>query len=118
MVKYEQAGQEALLMEHVLRVLEYDKMKAQLIGFVASSLGKQRVQALKPLIDLDDVQLVQNETAEISDIIRLKGHVPLGGISDIKAHVKRAAIGGVLSASELTEIASTLYGSKQLKYFF
>lgn len=118
MVKYEQAGQEALLMEHVLRVLEYDKMKAQLIGFVASSLGKQRVQALKPLIDLDDVQLVQNETAEISDIIRLKGHIPLGGISDIKAHVKRAAIGGVLSASELTEIASTLYGSKQLKYFF
>ncbi|WP_099301441.1 endonuclease MutS2 [Bacillus sp. Marseille-P3800] len=105
-------------MEHVLRVLEYGKMKSQLMTFVASSLGKQQVQALKPSINMEDVQLMQNETGEMSTVIRLKGHIPLGGISDIKPHVKRAAIGGVLSASELTEIAGTLYGSKQLNYFF
>ncbi|UTR05238.1 endonuclease MutS2 [Alkalihalobacillus sp. LMS6] len=105
-------------MEHVLRVLEYGKMKSQLMTFVASSLGKQQVQALKPSINMEDVQLMQNETGEMSTVIRLKAHIPLGGISDIKPHVKRAAIGGVLSASELTEIAGTLYGSKQLNYFF
>ncbi|MFS0787434.1 endonuclease MutS2 [Shouchella sp. 1P09AA] len=105
-------------MEHVLRVLEYDKMKLQLMTFVASSLGKQQVQALQPSTSMENVQLMQNETGEMSTVIRLKGHIPLGGISDIKPHVKRAAIGGVLSASELTEIAGTLYGSKQLNYFF
>ncbi|PAE14569.1 hypothetical protein CHH91_18750, partial [Virgibacillus sp. 7505] len=40
-----------------------------------------------------------------------------GGISDVRPHIKRAAIGGVLSATELIEIASTLYGGKRVKQF-
>ncbi|SDC25608.1 DNA mismatch repair protein MutS2 [Shouchella lonarensis] len=106
------------MMERVQRVLEYDKMKQQLLSFVASSLGRRKVEALIPSRQIDEVIEWQRETAEAVDVLRLKGAVPLGGITDIGAHVKRAQIGGGLSATELTEIAATLYGGKRTKQFF
>ncbi|MEC2071683.1 endonuclease MutS2 [Alkalihalophilus marmarensis] len=104
-------------MERVLRVLEYNKMKQQLQEHVASSLGKQLVHTLKPHVDLEDVARSQKETSEGATVLRLKGHVPLGGIFDVTAHAKRAQIGGALAAGELIEIASTIYGGRQLKKF-
>ncbi|PAF08010.1 endonuclease MutS2 [Shouchella clausii] len=104
-------------MERVQRVLEYNKMKQQLLEHVASSLGRQKVNELVPSTSLEEVRHLQDETAEAANVLRLKGHVPLGGISDVRPHIKRAAIGGVLSATELIEIASTLYGGKRVKQF-
>lgn len=105
-------------MEHVQRVLEYSKMKKQLLEHVASSLGRQKINELGPSINILEVQKMQDETAEAVNVVRLKGQVPLGGISDVRAHIKRTAIGGALSAGELMEIASTLYGAKRIKHFF
>ncbi|MBM7838517.1 DNA mismatch repair protein MutS2 [Alkalihalobacillus xiaoxiensis] len=105
-------------MEHVQRVLEYSKMKKQLLEHVASSLGRQKINELIPSVHLQDVQKMQDETAEAVTVVRLKGQIPLGGISDVRPHIKRTAIGGALSATELMEIASTLYGAKRVKHFF
>ncbi|WP_088103764.1 endonuclease MutS2 [Halalkalibacter urbisdiaboli] len=104
-------------MKRVLRVLEYEKMKQQLLGHVSSSLGRQKIEALVPSTDFTEVQKWQLETAEGANVLRLKGHIPLGGIFDVKAHAKRAKIGGSLSAAELIEVASTIYGGRQLKKF-
>ncbi|WP_100405052.1 endonuclease MutS2 [Bacillus solitudinis] len=104
-------------MKRVLRVLEYEKMKQQLLGHVSSSLGRQKIEELEPSIQFEEVQQWQFETAEGAQVLRLKGHIPLGGIFDVNAHVKRAKIGGALSASELIEVASTIYGGRQLKKF-
>lgn len=104
-------------MERVIRVLEYEKMKQQLREHVASSLGRQKVIELRPSTEIEEVEEWQAETAEAATVIRLKGQAPLGGISDITPHAKRAKIGGSLSASELIEIASTIYGGRRLKKF-
>ena len=104
-------------MEHVMRVLEYTKMKKQLLDHVASSLGREKVEALVPSTELEKVQQWQEETSEGVEVLRLKGHIPLGGIKDVKTEVKRAQIGGALSASELVDISSTLYGGRQMKAF-
>ena len=104
-------------MEHVLRVLEYEKMKKQLLEHVASSLGREKIHALRPSTDVTEVEKWQLETAEGVEVLRLKGHIPLGGINDVKAEAKRAQIGGGLSAQELMNISSTLYGGRQLKGF-
>ncbi|MDQ0208063.1 endonuclease MutS2 [Alkalicoccobacillus murimartini] len=104
-------------MEHVMRVLEYTKMKRQLLEHVASSLGREKVEALVPSVELEEVQQWQEETAEGVEVLRLKGHIPLGGIKDVKTEAKRAQIGGALSASELVDISSTLYGGRQMKGF-
>ncbi|GAE30154.1 endonuclease MutS2 [Halalkalibacter hemicellulosilyticus] len=104
-------------MERVLRVLEYTKMKEQIREHVSSSLGRNKLHHLTPSLDLEEMNRWQQETAEGATVLRLRGQVPLGGIFDITAHAKRAMIGGVLSASELNEIASTIYGGRRLKNF-
>ncbi|RSL32215.1 endonuclease MutS2 [Salibacterium salarium] len=101
----------------VNRVLEYEKMKEQLKTHVASSLGRSRVEKLQPHTDLETAQLEQSRTYEGAKVLRLKGQVPLGGIRNIHAHLKRAQIGGTLNAGELMEIADTVYGGRRMKSF-
>lgn len=103
--------------DRVSRILEYDKMKEQLIKHASSSLGKQRVEELTPSYDINEIQRNQDSTFEGTKVIRLKGQAPLGGIRDIRAAVKRAAIGGMLNEMELLDISSTIYGSRRFKSF-
>ncbi|MBU9721189.1 MULTISPECIES: endonuclease MutS2 [Bacillaceae] len=105
------------MLERVCRILEYNKMKNQLVQHASSSLGKQRVEELTPLFDLTDIQHQQNATYEGTKVLRLRGQAPLGGIRDIRTAVKRAKIGGALNEMELLDIASTVYGSRRFKTF-
>src|SRR5690625_2740930 len=104
-------------MKQVLRVLEYEKIKQQLQIHVSSLLGEKKVNSLVPSVRLDEVKKWQRETAEGLTVLRLKGHVPLGGIEDVTAHVKRAQIGGSLTASELISVAKTVFSGRRLKNF-
>nr|WP_199425629.1 endonuclease MutS2 [Anoxybacillus caldiproteolyticus] len=101
----------------VFKVLEFDKVKAQLLEHVSSSLGKEKVERLFPSSDFDEVVQWQEQTDEAVASLRLRGHVPLDGIVDIRSSVKRASIGGTLSPQELLDIASTLYAARQMKTF-
>ncbi|KGP90873.1 recombination and DNA strand exchange inhibitor protein [Pontibacillus chungwhensis BH030062] len=103
--------------ERIYHVLEYNKMIEQLSEQASSSLGKEQILKLKPSIDVDEVRKWQADTDEAAHVLRLKGHAPLGGVFDIRPHVKRATIGGMLQPEECLDIASTLYGSKQMKTF-
>ncbi|TGB04112.1 endonuclease MutS2 [Halobacillus salinus] len=103
--------------QRILKVLEYKKIMEQLSEQAASSLGKEKVAALKPSSDLEEVQALQRETDEAAQVLRLKGHVPLGGIFDIKPSLKRTTIGGILSALEVLDVASTIYGGRMLRRF-
>ncbi|GEL76812.1 endonuclease MutS2 [Tenuibacillus multivorans] len=103
--------------DKILHQLEFSKIKDWLKGQAATSLGQEKSKKILPSSDLEEVIEWQNETDEAVTILRLKGHIPLGGITDIRPAIKRASIGGVLSASELLDIANTLYGGKQLKSF-
>src|SRR5690625_5037120 len=103
--------------ERVLRVLEYNKIIDQLVELAATSLGKQLAEQAKPKTDFQLVQTMQQETDEAAQIIRLNQQIPLGGIFDIRASVKRATIGVVLDASSCLEIASNIAGSRNVKRF-
>lgn len=100
-----------------LKVLEFDKIKTLLQAHVSSSLGKEKVDKLTPSIDFNEVVHWQAETDEAATVLRLKGHVPLHGIHDIRRHIKRAEIGGMLHPQELMQIASTIRASRQMKRF-
>ncbi|WP_027964645.1 endonuclease MutS2 [Halalkalibacillus halophilus] len=103
--------------QKILRQLEFDKLKDMLLTKAATSLGKDYVSRLFPSTDLEEVNRLQQETDEATQVLRLKGNVPLGGIHDIRPQIKRATIDGVLSATECLEIASTIYGGNQWKKF-
>ncbi|MBM7555021.1 endonuclease MutS2 [Thalassobacillus pellis] len=103
--------------QRVFHVLEYRKVIERLARHAASSLGKEKALALKPSTSLEQVKEWQKETDEATQVLRLKGEVPLGGIFDIKPSIKRTIIGGTLSPVECLDIASTIYGGKQIKRF-
>ncbi|WP_077621305.1 endonuclease MutS2 [Sediminibacillus massiliensis] len=103
--------------ERILHVLEYRKIQELLNQQAASSLGKQKTAALRPSTDIEEINGWHAETDEAASVLRLKGHIPLGGIFDIKPSIKRTVIGGTLNPMECLDIASTIYGGKQLKTF-
>ncbi|MDQ0270053.1 endonuclease MutS2 [Cytobacillus purgationiresistens] len=105
------------MQERVLRVLEFNKVKEQMLEHVSSVLGKKKAENLYPSTDFAEVTKLQEETDEAVQVLRIKGNVPLGGIFDIVPHVKRAVIGGVLSPLELMQVASTVHASRQIKRF-
>lgn len=103
--------------ERILHTLEFSKIIEQLNNQTATSIGRDRTSQLRPSTNLDEVKEMQAETDEASQILRLNYAVPLGGISDIRASVKRSVIGGVLTAEECLNVANTVYGARQVKNF-
>jgi DNA mismatch repair protein MutS2 len=105
------------MQQKVLKVLEFDKVKEQLTEKASSSLGREKAESLIPSTDFEEVVRMQAETDEAATVVRIKGNVPLGGIYNIRPHIKRSVIGGVLSPQELNQVASTIHASRQMKHF-
>lgn len=105
------------MQERVFKTLEFDKIKDQLIEHASSSLGRNKVEELVPSTDYNEVVSWQEETDEAAKVYRMRGSIPLDGIYDIRAHVKRSSNGGMLSPAELNQIASTVHASRQMKRF-
>lgn len=103
--------------DRILRVLEFNKIIEQLNSQAATTLGKDLVSRLKPSADIDEVKMLQEETDEAAQIVRLNAAIPLGGIVDIRASLKRSAIGGILTTGECLDISTTIYGGRQVKSF-
>jgi DNA mismatch repair protein MutS2 len=97
--------------------LEFNKVIEQLSAYASSSLGREKIEALTPSTEYEEVQRCQQATHEGSTVLRLRGSAPLGGIRDIRPACKRASMGGMLNPTELLDIASTLYGGGRLKTF-
>ncbi|MFD2211088.1 endonuclease MutS2 [Virgibacillus halophilus] len=104
--------------ERVFRVLEYQKVLNVLGDQAQTKLGKDLVLSLAPSLDYQEIVHMQEETDEAAQISRLNKVIPLGGIFDIRASVKRSIIGGSLNIHELLDIASTIYAGRQIKLFF
>lgn len=75
------------------------------------------MEKLVPVSEYTEVVKLLEETDEGLAILRVRGNVPMGGISDVRPHAKRAQIGGMLSAYELMEIANTIRASRILRQF-
>ncbi|MCF6092553.1 endonuclease MutS2 [Microaerobacter geothermalis] len=101
----------------VLHILEFDKVKEKVREKATSTLGKEMVDALTPMISIEEVELAQQETREGSIVLRLKGSVPLGGIRDIRKAIQRSRIGGMLSPQELLDISGVLSAGGRVKQF-
>ncbi len=101
----------------MLSSLEFHKVKEQITAHAASSLGREKLLRLKPLTDLSDIQKQLDEVEEASAVMRLRGHAPFGGLTDIRSALRRAEIGSVLTPAEFTELSGPLYAVKQMKHF-
>lgn len=103
--------------EKVLRVLEYHKIIDLLTDKASSPLGRELCRALRPMIDLDEITLSQQETADALARIFQKGSTSFGGNKDLGYAIKSLEIGSALSAPELLKIAGMLYNVSRIKTY-
>lgn len=103
--------------EHTLKVLEWDKIKAQIGQYTASSLGLKRVEALQPSSDLALIEHSLGEVEEARKLMAEYGPFPLGGLYDLGPYLDRVALGGFLQPSELLEVGDTLRAGRLIKQY-
>ncbi len=103
--------------EKILRTLEFDKIRAALAKYCSSSPGRELAERLQPETEYETIVRLQNETDEAATVLRIKGYAPLEGIYPVSSSVRRAAIGGMLDAGELLEVASTIRAGRVFKTF-
>ncbi|QVK19445.1 endonuclease MutS2 [Mycoplasmatota bacterium] len=99
------------------KTLEIDKILKKLGPYTSCSLGQEAIEEIEISNDIDLIQSLLNETDEALHLLYRMGEIPLGGISDIRAFVKRAKIGGVLAISDLVQITDFIYGVYQMKLY-
>ncbi|WP_432408682.1 endonuclease MutS2 [Wukongibacter sp. M2B1] len=103
--------------ERSIRVLEYIKIKEKLKKLATSWLGKDLIDELKPINDINEVRDRLSETSEAVSIIIQKGSVPFGPIYDLARYLKVAEIGSYLYPGQLLEVGDTLRTARVLKNF-
>ncbi|WP_248930180.1 endonuclease MutS2 [Paenibacillus hamazuiensis] len=103
--------------QKILKTLDFYAILHTLAHHAATSLGKDRAEKLEPIGDFEEVKRRLKATDEATNVDRLKGGAPFGGIRDITAALHRARIGGMLNTTELLDIATTIFGARRLHKF-
>ena len=101
----------------LLQTLEFDKVLDRLSKFAESSLGKSRIQKLRPSVSRDQAEKWQEETDNAVQLLLAYGDPPLFGIYPVGSLAKRAKLGGILSAENLLEISESLRVSRALIHY-
>ena len=103
--------------EKVLKTLEYHKILSQLSEYAFSDTAKKRCLSLRPITDRRQIELLQLQTKDALSRLFRCGSLSFSGVHDVTESLKRLAIGGTLSASELLSICSLLEAAKRAKAF-
>ena len=77
------------------RLLEFDSLRELLRGYVASDLGRTRVQALVPSAELRSIQSQHQLTSEVREFRRAGGSFNFSGLADVAKNLEKARISGV-----------------------
>ncbi|HLN31494.1 MAG TPA: DNA strand exchange inhibitor protein [Gemmataceae bacterium] len=93
---------------HSLELLELEKVRELLAGYAACALGKELARAVEPSADPVKIRANLALVTEMGEAIGQGQAPPFGGLHDVRMLVRRAAIGAVLSAEQLLEVAETL----------
>jgi DNA mismatch repair protein MutS2 len=94
--------------DSTLKTLEFDKIIKRLSEMAASEAGKKRCLQVRPLKHLEEVERLQQETAECIRALVKKGSPPLGGVTDLGAVLRRVEAGGVLDTEQLLAVSDLL----------
>lgn len=101
----------------VLHTLEYDKIKATLLGLCGSEGGRRLAGGLQPISDIDIINKLQDETAAALARLERRGNISFEGIPDINDVVMRINISSTLSMGELRKVASVLTMTAKTKQY-
>ncbi|MEW5800429.1 MAG: endonuclease MutS2, partial [Bacteroidota bacterium] len=98
--------------------LDLPKILHRIRFYASSDVGKEAVENLEPLTDLETISREHNLVSEMKSILESETTFPIDGIKDIRNAIHRSTIeNNILSPRELLDIASTLQASRMIKSF-
>ena len=103
------------LYEKSLLKLELDQVLEQLASCAGSLGGKEACRRVRPSSDLEDVNLMLEQTTAASELCTRKGNPIFGDVTDVSASLERADRGGSLQPMELLRIAGVLRCARNIK---
>ena len=103
------------LYEKSLLKLELDRVLEMLAECAGSLEGKEACRRVRPVSDLEDVQLMLDQTTAAYNLCTRKGNPAFGDVRDVSASLERADLGGSLQPKELLHIASVLRCARTVK---
>ena len=101
--------------ERSLRILEFNKIVAQLKDYAISEPGKERIGEIKPEKDYFVVSTLLKETEDGVNYIRRRGLPSIDGIHNIKNSLRRGELGGSLNPGELIRICDNMKVARRLR---
>ncbi len=105
------------LYEKSLTKLELDQVLALLAECAGSQGGKESCLRLRPSSDLEDVELMLQQTTAASELCTRKGNPVFADVSDVSASLERADRGGCLQPKELLRIGGVLRCARSIKAY-
>ena len=97
--------------------LELDQVLVLLAESAGSTEGKAACLRLHPVSDLEEVQLLLEQTTAAADLCTRKGNPSFSGVTDVSASLERADRGGSLQPAELLHIAGVLRCARNIKSY-
>jgi DNA mismatch repair protein MutS2 len=103
--------------DKTLETLEFDKIVKRLSEMAASEAGRKSCLQVRPSCQLEEVERLQQETAECIKALVKKGSPPLGGVTDLGPVLRRVEAGGVLDSEQLLAVADLLRCAAGMKEY-
>ena len=103
--------------QKVFKTLEYYKILDKLSTYAASTDVKKRISELVPSTNLDEINYLQETTADALSRLYKNSSISFAGLHNIRGSLKRLSIGGNLNMAELLQISYLLEVAKRAKAY-
>lgn len=94
--------------DHTLEKLEFDRIRQILATHASCAIGKELAARITPSRKASQIAIWRTQALEFNAWTGVHGLPPLGGVRDVRAHVRRAVPPAKLEPEEFADLASTL----------
>lgn len=101
----------------IIEKLEYNRIIKQLSDLAITAPAKEQALTLMPSSNFDEVKKSIDQTRVLSNILRVKGPMPITDFKDVRASLKRLKVKANLNGEELGNIFLILSLAKNVSQF-
>ncbi|MCR1916698.1 endonuclease MutS2 [Lactobacillus taiwanensis] len=101
----------------IIEKLEYNRIIKQLSDLAITAPAKKQALKLMPSSDFDEVKKSIDQTRVLSNILRVKGRMPITNFKDVRPSLKRLKVKANLNGEELGNIFLVLSLAKDVEQF-
>ena len=101
----------------IIEKLEYNRIIKQLSDLAITAPAKEQALKLMPSSNFDEVKKSIDQTRVLSNILRVKGPMPITDFKDVRASLKRLTVKANLNGEELGNIFLILSLAKDVSRF-